>query len=129
MELPVQPSRQPSKGRSYEAPPWCYLLWGVPAIIIVGADLAYQDFLLSATATGALWVLSVAWIGAGCFINGRSCGRVHCKIDGIAFPVLTFIGVLNLLSIISFDWSFFLLAFLIVLVASFVPELTWKRYS
>jgi hypothetical protein len=54
---------------------------------------------------------------------------VHCKIDGIAFPVLTIIGVLNLLSIISFNWSLFLLAFLTILVASFVPELTWKKYS
>ena len=54
---------------------------------------------------------------------------MHCKIDGIAFPALTVIGVLNLLSIISLDWSLFLLAFVIILVASFVPELTWKKYS
>jgi hypothetical protein len=88
--------------------------------------IAYQDLLLSPPATGALWVLLVAWIGTGCYFNGGSCGRVLCKIDGIAFPVLIIIGVLNLLSIISFNWAFFLLAFLIILVASFVPELTWK---
>ena len=105
------------------------MLWGIPAIIIVGADLAYQDFLLSATATGALWVFSIAWIGIGCYINGRSCGRVHCKIDGIAFSALAIIGIVNLLSIVSFNWSLYLLAFLIILVASFVPELTWKKYS
>lgn len=105
------------------------MLWGIPAIIIIGADLAYQDSLLSATATGALWVLSIAWIGTGCYINGRSCGRVHCRIDGIAFPVLTIIGILNLLGIVSFNWSLYLLAFLIILVASFVPELTWKKYA
>ena len=105
------------------------MLWGIPAIIIVGADLAYQDSLLSATATGALWVLSIAWIGTGCYINGRSCGRVHCKIDGIAFPALTIIGILDLLGIVSFNWSLYLLAFLIILAASFVPELAWKKYT
>src|SRR5437867_7713057 len=72
---------------------------------------------------------AVGWIGTGCFINGRSCGRVHCRIDGIAFPLLSMVGVLNLLSIISFDWNNFVLAFLIILVSSFVPEWTWKKYS
>ena len=71
----------------------------------------------------------MAWAGIGCFLNGRSCGRVHCRIDGIGFPTLAVFGVLNLTSIISFDWNLFWLAFIIVLIASFVPELAWKKYS
>jgi hypothetical protein len=129
MELPMGDSSKPSRGRNYEAPPWCYLLWGVPAIILVGADAAYSASVLSATATGILFVVAVGWTGAGCFLNGRSCGRVHCRIDGIAFPTLSVVGVLNLLEIVSFSWSFFLLAFLIILAASFFPEMFWKRYA
>ena len=98
-------------------------------MIIVGANAAYSDRILSQMATGVVYVISVVWIGAGCFINGRSCGRVHCRIDGIAFQVLSLVGVLNLLSIVSFVWNLFLLAFLVILVASFVPEWTWKKYS
>jgi hypothetical protein len=129
MELPVEHSLQPVRGRNYEGPPWCYLLWGVPAIILVAADAAYGASALSSITTGILFVLAVAWIGIGCFINGRTCGRVHCRIDGIAFPILGAVGVLNLLGIAPFAWNLFLLAFLIILAASFVPEMFWKRYA
>jgi len=129
MELPVQSSSQPPRGRNFEAPPWCYLLWGVPAVVVIGAGIAYGESVLSITARGVLWVTAVAWAGTGCLINARSCGRVHCKMDGIAFPLLAIVGALNLLSIISFDWNLFWLAFFLILVGSFVPEWTWKKYS
>ncbi len=129
MELPIQPSSQPSRGRNLEAAPWCYLLWGVPALLVVAAGIAYGESVISLTARGVLWVTAVAWAGTGCLINGRSCGRVHCRIDGILFPILAIIGALNVLSVISFDWNLFWLAFLLILVASFVPEWTWKKYS
>jgi hypothetical protein len=107
MELPVQPSSQPSRGRNFEKAPWCYLLWGVPAVLVIGASAAYGASILSLTVRGALWVTAVAWAGIGCLINGRSCGRVHCRIDGILFPLLSIIGALNVLSVISYDWNLF----------------------
>jgi len=129
MDLPVQPSLPSSRGRNLERPPWCYLLWGVPAVLAVAGGEAYGAHVLSLAVTGAVWVAAVAWAGIGCFMNGRSCGRVHCRIDGIAFPILAIIGALNVLSIITFDWNIFWLAFVAILVASFVPEWTWKKYS
>jgi len=129
MELPVQPSAQPSRGRNFERAPWCYLLWRVPVVLALGAKAAYRASALSLTATGALWVTAVAWAGTGCLINGRSCGRVHCRIDGILFPLLAVVGALNVLSVISLDWNLFWLAFIVILVGSFVPEWTWKKYS
>jgi hypothetical protein len=75
------------------------------------------------------WVVAVAWVGVGCFLNGRSCGRVHRRIDGVAFPTLALVGVLNVLSIITFDWNLFWLAFIVILVGSFIPEWTWKKCS
>jgi hypothetical protein len=129
MDLPVQPSSKASHGRNFERAPWCYLLWGVPVVLVVGAGVAYGEYVLSLTARNILWVVAVAWAGTGCLINGRSCGRVHCRIDGIAFPVLAIVGALNVLSFISFDWNLFWLAFLLILVGSFVPEWTWKKYS
>ena len=129
MELPVQPSSKPSRGRNLERAPWCYLIWGVPVVLVVVAGIAYGESALSLTARDVLWVLAVAWAGTGCLINGRSCGRVHCRIDGILFPILSIVGALNVLSIISFSWNLFWLAFIVILVASFVPEWTWKKYS
>ncbi len=129
MELPVQPSSQGSRGRNFERAPWCYLLWGVPVVLAIGAGAAYGASVVSLTARGALWVTAVAWAGIGCLINGRSCGRVHCRIDGILFPLLGIVGALNVLSFISFDWNLFWLAFFVILVGSFVPEWTSKKYS
>ncbi len=129
MELPAQPSSHPSRGRNFESAPWCYLLWGVPVVLAIGAGAAYGAFVISLTARGVLWVIAVAWAGTGCFINGRSCGRVHCRIDGILFPLLSIIGALNVLSVISFDWNLFWFAFIVILIGSFVPEWTWKKYS
>ena len=76
MELPVQPSSPPSRGRNFERAPWCYLLWGVPVVLVVGAGVAYGESVLSLTARGVTWVVAVAWAGTGCLINGRSC--VEC---------------------------------------------------
>jgi hypothetical protein len=36
--------------------------------------------------------------------------------------ILSIVGALNVLSVSSFDWSVFWLAFIMILVGSFVPE-------
>jgi len=54
---------------------------------------------------------------------------VHCRIDGILLPILGIAGVLNILSVFLFSWNVFWLVFFAILIASFVPEWTWKRYS
>ena len=122
-------SLQLRKQRDLESVPWCYLLWGAPAVLATAASVAYGSYGLSLELAGVLWTASVAWVGVGCYINGRLCGRVHCRIDGILLPPLSVAGALNLLGLISFSWSDFWVAFAIILVASFVPEFTWKRYS
>src|SRR5437660_9326168 len=112
MELPVEPSSQPSRGGNLERAPWCYLLWGVPAVLVVVASAAYGASILSLTGRGVVWVIAVAWAGVGCFLNGRSCGRVHCKIDGIVFPLLAIVGELNVLSAVEFVSNIYLLLFI-----------------
>jgi len=61
MELPIQSSSQPSRGRNFEKAPWCYLLWGVPAVLVIGAGIAYGESVLLVTARDVLWVVAVAW--------------------------------------------------------------------
>jgi hypothetical protein len=116
-------------GRNYESPPWCYLLWGAPAAMILVSQAAYQRFDISLTFAGSIWALSVLWIGVGCLVNARSCGRVHCRIDGVAMPLLAIFGLLDAFSVIRLAWSLYWTAFFIILIASFVPELVWKKYT
>jgi len=70
VELPVTASSQPSRGRNFEKATWCYLLWDVPAVVVVVAGIAYGESVISLTARGVLWVAAVAWAGIGCLING-----------------------------------------------------------
>ncbi len=115
--------------RNLERPPWCYLLWGFPAVLAFATSSAYDQAALSVTEAGILWTLSVAWIGIGCFINGRLCGRVHCLIDGYFLPALSVVGVLNLLSVISISWNLFWISFFVILAGSFILELSWGKYA
>ena len=115
--------------RNLEQPPWCYLLWGVPALLVFVSSYAYGHAFLTVTEAGIFWTISVTWIGIGCFLNGRSCGRVHCLIDGIGFPALAVIGAFGVLSVLAINWSLFWLAFLAILAASFGAEFVWGRYS
>src|SRR3989442_8190466 len=103
MELPVRPSSQPSSRRNYEPAPWCYLLWGVPAVLVIGTGAAYGASVLSLALRGVFWVTAVRWPGLACLVNARSCGRAHWGIDGVLFPFLSFAGRLTLLSFFSFD--------------------------
>jgi hypothetical protein len=49
-------------------------------------------------------------------------------IDGALFPVLAAIGLLKVLGIVTFNSSVYWGAFFVVLVASFIPGVAWKRY-
>ena len=118
-----------SFGRNYERAPWVYLLWGLPFVLTVATSVAFSANLIPLVVAGSLWTFSVGWFGVGCFINARSCGRVHCKIDGIAFPLLAAVGVLNVLAVVSLSWNLFWGVFIVILIASFIPELVWKKYS
>lgn len=114
--------------RDLESAPWCYLLWCAPAALALATSWAYGASELSAARAGALWTLSVAWIGAGCFVNGRRCGRLHCRIDGILFPILAVVGALGTLSLIHVSWNDLWVAFFVILLLSFAAERIWGRY-
>jgi len=103
-------------------------LWGAPLAMVITASVLNGIGILSLTGAGVLWTLATVWIGIGCVINARHCGRVHCRIDGVLFPVLSLVGVLNVVGIVNFNWNVYWAAFLAILGASFVPEFFWKRY-
>ena len=118
-----------SQHMDLERAPWCYVLWGAPVALAFVTSYAYGASYLSVTEAGAFWTLAVAWIGMGCFINGRLCGRVHCNHPRDSASRIEHRGVLNVLSVISITWSGFWVTFLVILLASFVFEWYWGRYS
>src|SRR6266705_3119234 len=82
-----------------------------------------QDLVCTPAAmTGIIVTIVTAWMGVACYVNGRRCGRTHCKIDGILLPLLSLVGVLNLLGVTAFGWNAYSEAVWIILMISFVPE-------
>ena len=104
-------------------------LWCVPVVMVITASVLNGSHILSLAGAGVLWTLATAWIGIGCVINARHCGRVHCRIDGVLFPILSLVGLLNVVGILSLNWNVYWAIFLAILAASFVPEVFWKKYA
>jgi hypothetical protein len=104
-------------------------LWCAPGCLAVAAALLQGRGAISLTVAGALWTLATAWIAIGCAINAKQCGRVHCRIDGVTFSLLSIVGLLDVIRIVNFSWNLYWIAFVVILVASFVPEIFWKRYA
>jgi hypothetical protein len=97
-------------------------IWCFPATLIVVAFAAWHAHAISTAAAGLLLTAGTAWIAAGCGINARRCNRTHCIIDAILLPLLSLIGMLNLLHVISLSWNAYVNALWIIVVVSFIPE-------
>jgi len=80
------------------------------------------------TAAGVLWTAATLWIGLGCAWNARACGRVHCFVDSVLLPTLALVGALNVADVIAISWNPYWAAFMVIIVASFVPEVLGRRY-
>jgi len=104
-------------------------LWGAPSAMVITASVLNGINILSLTGAGVLWTIATAWMGVGCAINARHCGRVHCRIDGVLFPLLSLTGLINILGIVSFNWNLYWAIFVVILGASFVTEVFWKKYA
>jgi hypothetical protein len=107
-------------------------LWGPPnMLVILGSIFAtsvWNGHQFPATLTGVLLALGTAWFGVACYWNGRRCGRTHCQIDGILFPLLSLVGIVNLVGVTSFGWSVYAGAFWLILLLSYVPEFFGMTY-
>jgi hypothetical protein len=115
-------SCSPRKGQDLVCTPAALWIWGLPLGLVIFATNVWHGYQLPATMTGILVTLATAWIGVACYVNGRLCGRTHCKIDGILLPLLSLVGVLNLLGVTAFSWHAYSDALWIILLISFVPE-------
>ena len=103
-------------------------LWGPPIALIILAPIGTGQGWWSPFTEVILWSIATAWIGISCYINGRRCGRVHCKILGILFPILGAVGVLAVLGAINLDFNILNITFWAILIGSFIPEFFGKKY-
>lgn len=125
----VLADRQIGARRDIAHTPSIVWLWGAPVAMVLTASVLNGIQILSLTGAGILWTIATAWMGIGCVINGRQCGRVHCRIDGVLLPLVSVIGLLDVVGIVSLNWNLYWAIVLAILAASFVPEILWKKYA
>jgi len=106
------------------------LVWGIPLAILLSVNLLAQY--VPAAALLAIMAGAYLWMGIGCSVNGRRCGRLHCRLAG---PVLI-AGALGVL-IVGFQvidtgaiyTSHVSYATLLLVALTFVPEFIWGKYG
>lgn len=103
-------------------------VWGFPIVLIAigiaGLNLLWWPPIVS----GLLWSFGTLWVGAGCYVNGKRCGRVHCRILGILFPILGIAGIFIAFGAIPINWNYYWLIFIILLFLASLPEIFWRKY-
>jgi len=96
--------------------------WITPVLILV-AVLA--GFLPDET-RNIIWVVFFFLIGGLCAWDYNKCGRVHCQITGIGFPIVGVLALLNVLALISIDWGLIWGIFLLVFGIGYAIEFRYK---
>jgi hypothetical protein len=103
------------------------LWWGLPIVIGIAAG----PLQLPLADAAFIWAAAFAWMGTGCVLNARRCGRLHCFFSGpilwfgalaaalVGFRLLRGMHALN-----AVVWTTAVLALL-----SCVPELIWGKYK
>ena len=96
---PVANENTPPQARDLAATrPGVILMWGVPIAAILSTNFG----LWAPQPTLFIIAGALIWMGIGCLLNARRCGRVHCRFTGPWFllaglvPLMVGFGILDL---------------------------------
>ena len=104
-----------------------YLIaWGIPSIILIAAGL------LDPAQREINWAGFLVWMGAGCLLNARRCGRTHCRYTGPYYLQMIVPAALLGAGIFSASsWAWWLLGAMILLGSKVIwvaTEVVWGKY-
>ena len=104
-----------------------YLIaWGIPSVILVAAGL------LDPAPRALVWAGVLVWMGAGCLLNARRCGRTHCRYTGPYYLLMIVpVGLLGAGGFSFGAWAWWVLGAMILLGSKLiwlVTEVLWGKY-
>lgn len=104
-----------------------YLIaWGVPSAILVAAGW------LDPGPRALAWTGVLVWMGAGCLMNARRCGRTHCRYTGPYYLLMIVpVAVLGSGVLAAGTWAWWAVGAMVLLggkVIWLVTEGLWGRY-
>ncbi|HUZ11960.1 MAG TPA: hypothetical protein VMU93_03795 [Caulobacteraceae bacterium] len=111
--------------------------WGLPTVLGVCASFkiihhGIDVFDLSQRQLAFVWTALFFWMASGCLLNALRCRRLHCYVSGPALLLGALAsGLLGLrqLTLGPGGLNMIIAVTTVLVAASFVPELTWKRYA
>ena len=103
-----------------------FIWWCVP--IAVGVLAATVR--LPGRELASVWAVAFAWMATGCFLNALRCHRLHCYISGPAFLAGAVASGLLGAGVVPFAanaLNLIMTATVAVVLASFLPEMLWRK--
>ena len=104
-----------------------YLIaWGIPSLALIAAAW------LAPGARALAWSAVLVWMGTGCIMNARRCGRTHCRYTGPYYFAMIVPAVrLGSVTIAAGTWAWWLLGAMILLGSKAIwvaTEARWGKY-
>ncbi len=102
--------------------------WGPPILLIligtVGTDLLGWPLQVA----GLIWSGSIFWLGVSCLRNARRCGRFHCMVLSLVYPLLGLVALGLTFGLFQNYWNPFWAFFLLLTLLAFIPEIFGLTY-
>ena len=101
---------------------WGIWLWCVPTLALV-LGLSWN------AARPWLWIPALLIMGAGCMVNARRCGRLHCYATGPIFLLAAVCVILAEVHVVPLSPNVFALVVLGAAALACLAELPLGRYA
>lgn len=104
-------------------------VWGPPLLLIAIGTIFANTPGGSLTAAGLIWSGAIFWLGVSCLRNALRCGRFHCSVLGLIYPVLALVAIGITFGWVPLRWNpFWALIFLPSTIVAFIPEFFGLKY-
>lgn len=103
-------------------------IWGPPILLIVIGSIGGSIGLWQEAITGVLWTAGIFWFGFQCLRNGLHCGRIHCLLLGIFYPIMGLLILGMTFALVNLNQNIFWIIFIVGTALSFGPEFLGKKY-
>ncbi len=103
--------------------------WGLPILVILIASVGGDNGVWPITVSGLLWSGSIFWLGFSCLRNALRCGRFHCSLLSIGYPLLGLVALGLTFGVVPLRWNpFWFYIFVPLTLLAFIPEFFGLKY-
>ncbi len=103
-------------------------IWGPPILLIVIGSVVANIPGWPLEAAGLIWSGSIFWLALSCLRNALRCGRFHCTVLDIVYPLLGLVALGITFGLVRIQWNPFWAFFILITLLAFIPEFFGLTY-